>query len=294
MDLTTDGCGFEPHLIAALLSRILTYFPINTVALHNVMSYYSNLISMNASQQITISLWDAANIFEYATSRFTAIRMALENSQVPRTVVFRRKFLRHISWEAKKFVFPFISICATSNTSPALPEYLNNVMKMLTEWQLGLLDDDGLFQKFWTSKLDLSGDLMSQYRVVCNFEYSWWKDRFDLIPFEMPHRISLEEVRELYHAHAEQMPAGYLLLPDMSRHQGGSDPLLTNLRWLNADLESLGDHLQSWLSQKTDEGRIALEVMARLEGPVDDLHDVMAASQQLLDTRRMDEDEDEA
>jgi hypothetical protein len=105
----------------------------------------------------------------------------------------------------QKFVFPFISICATSNTSPALPEYLNNVMKMLTEWQLGLLDDDGLFQKFWTSKLDLSGDLMSQYRVVCNFEYSWWKDRFDLIPFEMPHRISLEEVRELYHAHAEQM-----------------------------------------------------------------------------------------
>ncbi|KAG1765259.1 hypothetical protein EV702DRAFT_1051068 [Suillus placidus] len=112
------------------------------------------------------------------------------------------------------------------------------------------------------------------------------------MPFEMPDRLSLEEVRELYQAHMEQMPARYLLLPDMSRHKGGSDPLLVNLCALRDDLEEFGDHLQTWLLKKTDKGRIALEAMALLEGPVDALHDAMAASQQLLDSRRMQEDEE--
>ncbi|KAG1779886.1 hypothetical protein EV702DRAFT_1043277 [Suillus placidus] len=85
---------------------------------------------------------------------------------------------------------------------------------------------------------------------------------------------------------------GYLLLPDLSRRKGGSDPLLTNLRALRDDLEEFGDHLQTWLLKKTDEGRLALEAMAQLEGPVDALHDAMAASQQLLDSGRMQEDEE--
>ncbi|KAG2337825.1 hypothetical protein BDR05DRAFT_952340 [Suillus weaverae] len=172
------------------------------------------------------------------------------------------RFVWHLIWEVEKFIFPFINICTTSNTSPALLEYLNNVVKMLTEWQVGLLDDNSLFQKFWSSKFDLAGDLMARYRMVSSFSYSWWKDCFDTMPCEMPDRLSLEEVRELYQAHMEQMLARYLLLPDMSRRKGGSDPLLTNLHVLRDDLEEFGDHLQTWLSKKTDEGRIALEAMA--------------------------------
>ena len=85
-----------------------------------------------------------------------------------------------------------------------------------------------------------------------------------------------------------------MLFPDVRRSagMGGPDPLIVNLRGLRDDLEMLGDHLQSWLSRKTDEGRVALEAMARLEGPVDNLNDAMAVSQQLLDAGWMDETED--
>ena len=85
-----------------------------------------------------------------------------------------------------------------------------------------------------------------------------------------------------------------MLLPDVRRFagMGGPDPLIVNLRGLRDDLEMLGNHLQSWLSRKTDEGRVALEAMARLEGPVDNLNDAMAVSQQLLDAGWMDETED--
>ncbi|KAG2756764.1 hypothetical protein P692DRAFT_201800228 [Suillus brevipes Sb2] len=105
---------------------------------------------MHSFEPIVISIWDAANIFEYVTTRFTAIWMALEKSQVSKALVIRRKFVQHIIWEAEmssqKFVFPFINICTNSNTSPALPEYLNDVMKMLTEWQsVAFAGDKGVY-----------------------------------------------------------------------------------------------------------------------------------------------------
>ncbi|KAG2344268.1 hypothetical protein BDR05DRAFT_999411 [Suillus weaverae] len=112
---------------------------------------------MHTSEPIVVSMWDAANIFEYATTHFTTIWMVLDKSHVPRTLVFQRKFVWHIVWEAKKFIYPFINICTTSNTSPALPKYLNNVA-------------------FWSSQWDLLGDLIAQYQVILTFQYSWWKD----------------------------------------------------------------------------------------------------------------------
>lgn len=95
-------------------------------------------------------------------------------------------------------------MCAISNTPPCLPEYLANIVKMLTNWQVGILDNPGLFNEFATHRVNLSGDLMVHHRHVDFYRYSWWKDRIDMIPFEMPSRISLDEVLELYHEHTQQ------------------------------------------------------------------------------------------
>ncbi|KAG0692327.1 hypothetical protein DFH29DRAFT_1008871 [Suillus ampliporus] len=148
------------------------------------------------------------------------------------------------TWCGKlRFVFPFINICTTSNTCPALPEYLNDIVTMFTHWQVGILDDDGLFQSFHTHNFNVAGDLMARYRIINNYSYSWWKDQFDLLPFEMPNRIPLDKVIQLYREHEQQVlaltiqqPAGYLLLPDLCRHEVGPDPLLTNLRVIKDDL----------------------------------------------------------
>ena len=76
-----------------------------------------------------------------------------------------------------------------------------------------------------------------------------------------------------------------MLLPDIWSHAGGPDPLLNNLQVIQEDLRELGTQLQGWLEEKMTDGRLALEDMARFEDPVDALHDVMAASQRLLDGR---------
>jgi hypothetical protein len=74
----------------------------------------------------------------------------------------------------------------------------------------------------------------------------------------------------------------------MRRYNGNRNPLLTDLRVVRGDLEEFGTHLEEWLAEKTEDGRLALEEMARLVGPVDELHDAIAASQRLLNTSGMD------
>ncbi|KAG1759919.1 hypothetical protein EDD22DRAFT_848875 [Suillus occidentalis] len=148
--------------------------------------------------------------------------------------------------------------------SPCLPEYLANIVKMLMNWQVRILDNPRLFNEFATSQVDLSSDLM--------------KNQIDMIPFKTPSQISLDEVLELYHEHIQQTTMAHMLLLDIQKHAGGPDPLLNNLQVIQEDLRELGTQLQGWLAEKMTVGRLALEDMARLEGPVDALHDAMAAS----------------
>ncbi|KAG1849006.1 hypothetical protein F4604DRAFT_1935086 [Suillus subluteus] len=124
---------------------------------------------------------------------------------------------------------------------------------------------------------------MVQYWNVRIYQYTWWKDQFDLMPFEVPDRITMWEVLLLCNTHIQQTPATYILMPDICRHAVGPDPLLNNLRVIRDDLKDLGTKLEDWLTEKIKDRSTALEEMTSLKGLVDDLHDAMAALQQLLD-----------
>jgi hypothetical protein len=75
---------------------------------------------------------------------------------------------------------------------------------MLTNLQVRIFDNLRLFTEFATYRVDLSRDLMVHHQYVDMYQYSWWKDQINIIPFEMSNRISLDEVLELYHEHAAQ------------------------------------------------------------------------------------------
>ncbi|KAG2047808.1 hypothetical protein BDR06DRAFT_1013544 [Suillus hirtellus] len=82
----------------------------------------------------------------------------------------------------------------------------------------------------------------------------------------------------------EAKGAGQLLLPDMRQHDTGPNPVLNNLQAVRNQMQDLGNVFEDWLAHKMADGEEALEVMARLEALVDDLHDAIVAAQQLLDT----------
>ncbi|KIK46870.1 hypothetical protein CY34DRAFT_9344 [Suillus luteus UH-Slu-Lm8-n1] len=158
---------------------------------------------------------------------------------------------------------------------PCLPEYLATIVKMLTNWQVGILDNLGLFNEFATHWVDLSGDLMVHHQHIDFYQYSWWKDRIDMILFEMPSQISLDEVLELYHEHIQQTPHVASGHPEAHR---GSRPLVQQSPSDPGGSLGVGTQLQGWLEEKMTDGRLTLEDMARFEDPVDALHNVMAAS----------------
>ncbi|KAG1884391.1 hypothetical protein F4604DRAFT_1919570 [Suillus subluteus] len=170
--------------------------------------------------------------------------------------------------------------------SLTLPEYLNDIVILLMSWQVGMLDDEGLFTKFFDHEVNMPGEshLLASYRIVPVCQYSWWKDRFDVIPFQMPDCITPGKVIKLYREHAKQLPFGHLLCMQDHTHEPGlgPDPLLTNLRVIRDDLQQFGAKLEEWLSEKIGDGNHALDQMAGLYVPAEDLYDTMVASEELL------------
>lgn len=65
---------------------------------HSVFNMSNNLYTLEDS---TLSLWDAANILEYATSQFITIQLSLQQSHVTQTDAYHEQFVRHLVWEAE-------------------------------------------------------------------------------------------------------------------------------------------------------------------------------------------------
>lgn len=83
-----------------------------------------------------------------------------------------------------------------------------------------------------------------------------------------------------------------MLLPDMCSHRTGPDPLLNNLWTVWDNMQAFRTVLEEWLVRKIEDGKVVLDNLAHFEGLVDDLHNVIVNSQQLLGIVGMKEDED--
>ncbi|KAG2056557.1 hypothetical protein BDR06DRAFT_1040029 [Suillus hirtellus] len=162
--------------------------------------------------------------------------------------------------------------------------YLCNVIRILAGWQIGALDNNKLYDAFKNFNCMVDGDILACCRIVNQYAYCWWKDHFDLGPFEMPNRISLLEVKELVEKHFKQLPAGHLLIPKLPQMPTGHDPLLQQVRCIRENMQQLGEGLQSMLLTKVEEGDLTIDALTWLEGPVDEVMDVMRASHELIDT----------
>jgi hypothetical protein len=67
-----------------------------------------------------------------------------------------------------------------------------------------------LFNIFVIYNFNTTSGLMARYQKVSMYQYTWCKDRFDLIPFEMPSWITLDEVLQLCRDHIQQTMSPFL------------------------------------------------------------------------------------
>ncbi|KAG1844595.1 hypothetical protein C8R48DRAFT_780248 [Suillus tomentosus] len=230
----------------------------------------------------SFSVWDAAHIFEYATSRFTAIHLAQLAEPNP-TGSYQYSFVQHLIWEAERFVIPFVSKCAAMNINSSMPVYLSNVLLHITDFQTEDRNHRTLFARFRDCPHNKDGDAVAQYRVVPRYRYCWWGTAFHFTPMQMPLRLSVAEVNELTADHFKQRPALGLLLPEPITHPRLDDPLIQQLHVLRTEVARLGLDLGQMLVAKLEATGAAVDAMNRLEQPLDEVYDAMAASQAAVD-----------
>lgn len=63
--------------------------------------------ALSESRVGVLSIWDAAHVFEYTTSRFTAIHIAQMTEQNPSSA-YRHSFIQHLIWEVDVSSFPIL------------------------------------------------------------------------------------------------------------------------------------------------------------------------------------------
>ncbi|KAG1798399.1 hypothetical protein EV424DRAFT_1546254 [Suillus variegatus] len=225
------------------------------------------------------SIWDAAEIFEYATSRFTIIHIELLKDKNHHSSLYQNAFVRHIIWEAEHFVFPFINICAAMNINMTLPAYLNEIIFLITSFQTEPhLDFEKLYAAFKACPHESAAHPVNINRVVLDYHHAWWKYKFDLALFQMPLRMSVAMVKELVTGHFAQRPKMASMVPSPITHTRSDDPLLQQLQVLQPEVSHLGMELSRLLVTKLDATREAVAALDRLEDPVDELHEAMVAS----------------
>ncbi|KAG1882029.1 hypothetical protein C8R48DRAFT_667722 [Suillus tomentosus] len=232
--------------------------------------------ALSESRVGALSIWDAAHVFEYATSRFTAIHIAQMTEQNPSSA-YRHSFVQHLIWEVDRFVTPFVGMCAAMNINTSMPTYLRNVLRLAATYQTEG-DRVNLFENFRNCPHDDVGDAISGHRVVPRYRHCWWTAAFHYLPMQMPLRFSVAEVKDLTAEHFKQRPALGLMMPEPIIHPRSEDPLLQQLQVLRTEVARLGLDLGHLLVSKLEATGAAVDAMNRLEQPVDEVRDAMAAS----------------
>ncbi|KAG2085887.1 uncharacterized protein F5147DRAFT_781846 [Suillus discolor] len=211
----------------------------------------------------SFSIWDAAHIFEYATSRFTAIHLAQLAEPNPSSS-YKYSFAQHLVWEVEHFVIPFVSMCAVMNINTSMPVYLSHVLIHITTFQTEHDNRRTLFERFRNCPHDESGDAACQYRVVPRYHHCWWTTAFHFQNIQMPLQFSVAEVKALAAAHFKQWAS--LLIPELITHPRKDDPLLQQLHALRTEVARLGLDLGQMLVNEVYDAmaasHAAVEVLA--------------------------------
>ncbi|KAG1852525.1 hypothetical protein F4604DRAFT_1686628 [Suillus subluteus] len=240
------------------------------------MSNSSTLYTYNLED---FTAWDAANILEFATSRFAAIWLACDRSYVPQSLAYKSNFIRHLLWEADNFVFPYINTCMVLNILPTKPDLLRNVIARFVRFQTGHITTEEMHNEFLMYCSPNDPELRSIHRVIPNYRHDWWKDYFDTLGLEMP-ALNVREVMEMAQDHFEQLvghfslscwtsihancqPMGAMLAPSPAvTGQVDGDALFNQIVAVRAHLQHLGEAMASLLEQKTQIAAEATSTMS--------------------------------
>lgn len=97
------------------------------------------------------------------------------------------------------------------NIHPTIPALLRSVMSCFARLQTGSITAEKLFQEFHTECSPNDQRLWSNHRIVSTYHHDWWKDRFDILGFQLP-ILNVSEVMEMTEDHFERLVSHFPVL----------------------------------------------------------------------------------
>ncbi|KAG0695460.1 hypothetical protein DFH29DRAFT_1005436 [Suillus ampliporus] len=151
------------------------------------------------------TVWDAANILEYATSWFATIWLVYDKNHVTQTLAYKASFVRHLQWEADCFIFPYLNICMVVNIHSTMPNLLHIIISQFAYFQIRNINAKELHDEFFP-------------HCSPNNKASWLGFGLSV--------LTIDEVMDMTWNHFEQLPMGAMLvLGPMVTGQADSDAL---------------------------------------------------------------------
>ncbi|KAG1807072.1 hypothetical protein EV424DRAFT_1544016 [Suillus variegatus] len=219
---------------------------------------------------------NSSTLYTYELSDFTVWDAA--NNHTPQTPAYKISFIRHLQWEADRFVFPYINILLVLNVHPTMPNLLRAVIGRFSRYQTGTITAEEFHDEFIEHCSPNNPALRFNHRVVSNYRYDWWKDRFELLGLELP-VLNMQEVMEMTQDHFEQLPMGAMLVPGPEvTGQVEGDALFNQIVAVRAHLQHLGEEMASLLEQKNQIVTGAMSTMRELEAPIAELEEALVNS----------------
>ncbi|KAG1732466.1 hypothetical protein EDD22DRAFT_960365 [Suillus occidentalis] len=236
-------------------------------------------MSNSSTYELTeFTIFNATNILEYATSRFAAIWIACNKSQVPWLENYTTSFVRHLQWEANSFVFPYITICMVLNIHPTMPDLLHSILSRFSRLHTGNITRQQFYKEFFEHCCPYDPQLRSTHRVVANYAHDWWKDHFDVLQLSLP-SIDVSKVMDMTIDHFDQLPLGAMLQPSPTvTSQVDGKPCLNQILAVKACVQHLSKSLTKMLEEKIQMATDAADAISKLEGPMSELEEALLNS----------------
>ncbi|KAG1794021.1 hypothetical protein EV424DRAFT_1548129 [Suillus variegatus] len=206
------------------------------------------------ADEMSLEMSDIASIFEYASSRLSAIRTELEISNL--TLPQRTCWIigKYLNWEGESFTLPWMSFCAGLSISPPLSRNLRFFVGVLSMKQVGLLGNyEEVYDAFMT--------------LPATYWTPWWIELADLKANQdffntYPNCV---EVQNIIGEHFKQLPEGRILItPAMFAHPM-STPVAQQLSTIHAEVLHEGQLIVKMLEDKVVEAKMVAATMLRMD-----------------------------
>ncbi|KAG1796140.1 hypothetical protein EV424DRAFT_1547222 [Suillus variegatus] len=243
------------------------------------------MLADSISDEMNLDMSDITSIFEYASSRLSAIRTELETSHVSLTPRTRRIIGKYLNWEGESFTLPWMSFCAGLSISPPLSRNLRFFVGVLSMKQVGLITNyEEVYDAFMTLPAAPPGP-WQKGQLAQTYWTPWWMELADLKSDQdffntYPNCV---QVQQIIGEHFKQLPEGRILItPAMFAHPM-STPVAQQLSTIHTEVLHEGQLIVKMLEDKVVEAKMVAATMLRMDTALgQDVVNAIATTEKLM------------